>query len=1126
MDCTKACPPDLDGVKNPLTLRNRGDALYDAVEAEVLTDAARHYAIMFKVDDSNLLKVEGKPRFQRTVDGLRDGFRNMVCRWYTDNATWEKLVEQHGPDGVAAPATGAAGTKVAASAFMALHLDLPPGKGGGEDGGEDEEDGNEGDDDEGDDQDEESVVDWDFIEIIEQDMERPGVFSYGLECYASALNTAIAKWVDADEDGESTSTIPKDGKRKVNARGRSKGKGKSKGKSKIKGKSGGKGKGEGKSRRRDADESRDDVPEESFTVEERDSIYWLNLEKTREPPADGDDWNDWKLQSPMGFHAHYASTRTPPKSSNGWVEATFLRLVTQNRERAFPGLLTPEVSENFTIYSHESGGGGDCFFYSVAFLLNRLVDECNLQPGLLTRLKGWKGEGRGPPYTKHGGFDMQGMRIYVAQQASKFPVKVLQLFKETYPSDLETTYAWAHTLLTKRQKIVERGQKGHKALAKFDEALPKAVAKEFKRTGDTCQGDAVSIRLLIDSPLFQYLSLGIFPIYAHGVISCPEAFKPEKTRRRYVMMWNELGTHWTAAGFKVRGEAKDDDDGGADGYDDMVGQLPTHTRGSPCAHTQNEPNVRVGFMDGRFVPDVLNTIIGIDCAEGNKAARNDSPPCDLEKCAALTSPYAHEDDIWMPDSLFDPKPVPSLRAVTPDNLVPLRNFSTGANTLRPALLEGPGRTLEGTQGNTWLSAANMNTYLQALSKANPAEGIRFNYPSGRIKTEGFRPRDYLLQVCDVDREGNIANWSGERGEWKHFVVIVNIADSGSKGTHWVLIYVGRDNGKSILEYYDSMSNERPPRTSPHGATLFRFEQWYTDGVFGIPENDRAMTYRADAGPPQKGTSQCGMYALWFAQQRIEGRTMDELQEHVPSDDECITLRSQFFAIQNMSSTPLEQSAPTSGRRTRSTSPQSVARASDDDEEDGEVLSLLKRVVDGHPELKIRTVYIPDPDDDLDDHVLGSDDECDLDMETDHYDRGSWEHLIILHNLDTHKDDDDDPVLTKAHWVVTYFHRKSDKDPPSLEYYDNMSAKAGKYVTQDSVWNFMTTAWYRGEIAIPIHGHTDPRIYVPDTRSMPTIENSGISALWFISERLSGTSFDELEKHVLSAEDLTKVNDEY
>ena len=179
----------------------------------------------------------------------------------------------------------------------------------------------------------------------------------------------------------------------------------------------------------------------------------------------------------------------------------------------------------------------------------------------------------------------------------------------------------------------------------------------------------------------------------------------------------------------------------------------------------------------------------------------------------------------------------------------------------------------------WLGTEHILDLLTML-KNSRLKGVLPAYPNS-VNPDRSRWRRTYLNLLD------------NNPNWRRYIVVLNTAPWGLTGHHWVLIYVDRTKQTPGLEYYDAITPGGPKRSSIIADLWTQFKEWNKLGAFS--GDGSALPVHVNQSVHQRGGTECGMFVLWYALKRIQGRTHHWVDQ--PSrinDQQCSELRRQYF----------------------------------------------------------------------------------------------------------------------------------------------------------------------------------------------------------------------------------------
>jgi hypothetical protein len=165
----------------------------------------------------------------------------------------------------------------------------------------------------------------------------------------------------------------------------------------------------------------------------------------------------------------------------------------------------------------------------------------------------------------------------------------------------------------------------------------------------------------------------------------------------------------------------------------------------------------------------------------------------------------------------------------------------------------------------WLNTMDINFVLQQYQLVDPQFYFLGAQPSDFLE---FKPDPINL---DDLRQQNI----------KHIGLILNTDPHHKPGSHWVAIYI--ENLKT-LEYFDS-TGDLPNKHPYIKRCLTKLKK-----IFGLKKKDISINTKIH----QTGSSECGVYSIYFIIQRLLGNDFTEITETIVQDKEMNLFRNFIF----------------------------------------------------------------------------------------------------------------------------------------------------------------------------------------------------------------------------------------
>ena len=122
-------------------------------------------------------------------------------------------------------------------------------------------------------------------------------------------------------------------------------------------------------------------------------------------------------------------------------------------------------------------------------------------------------------------------------------------------------------------------------------------------------------------------------------------------------------------------------------------------------------------------------------------------------------------------------------------------------------------------------------------------------------------------------------------KYKYLAVVFNLDETHESGSHWVTVFFENSlvNNKHTLyiEYFDSTGNKpiKNIKKFMHNTKL---------------KNTKNKKYLVNTVKHQKGNSECGVFALFYIQQRLNGASFQDFQKERLSDELMNKYRRDFF----------------------------------------------------------------------------------------------------------------------------------------------------------------------------------------------------------------------------------------
>jgi hypothetical protein len=170
-------------------------------------------------------------------------------------------------------------------------------------------------------------------------------------------------------------------------------------------------------------------------------------------------------------------------------------------------------------------------------------------------------------------------------------------------------------------------------------------------------------------------------------------------------------------------------------------------------------------------------------------------------------------------------------------------------------------------GSCWLATDDIQDFIHVLN-------WNTKKPKKVVPLHNRNQVPYEMEkLVNLNVNPNLAG----KDDWSYAVTIPNVSNS-----HWVVILVQRQKRKKIIEYFDAKNRSM---SSDIRNYIDRINQQLFDGEAEIDEEGILH---------QKHNISCGLYALWFLWNRVNGRTKSYLNRFEFTDKEACELRPFFF----------------------------------------------------------------------------------------------------------------------------------------------------------------------------------------------------------------------------------------
>jgi hypothetical protein len=163
--------------------------------------------------------------------------------------------------------------------------------------------------------------------------------------------------------------------------------------------------------------------------------------------------------------------------------------------------------------------------------------------------------------------------------------------------------------------------------------------------------------------------------------------------------------------------------------------------------------------------------------------------------------------------------------------------------------------------NTWLNTDNINEVIRQYERViNKQEG-KYTF-----KFLGAQPSD-IYKVIHVD-------YKELKNKYSQIAIVFNNDTHDKKGSHWLAVFI--DNKFRTIEYFDSL-----------GKLPNKHIKGFLDKFKGYSTKFNRIEHQA------KGNA-CGVYACYFIIQKLKGKTFNEINARLITDEMMIKYRHELF----------------------------------------------------------------------------------------------------------------------------------------------------------------------------------------------------------------------------------------
>jgi hypothetical protein len=161
----------------------------------------------------------------------------------------------------------------------------------------------------------------------------------------------------------------------------------------------------------------------------------------------------------------------------------------------------------------------------------------------------------------------------------------------------------------------------------------------------------------------------------------------------------------------------------------------------------------------------------------------------------------------------------------------------------------------------WLNTNDINDVIRQYEVLTNKNEGKYTF-----KFLGAQPSD-IYKVIKVD-------YSELKNKYSKVAIVFNNDTHNQAGSHWLAVFI--DNKQRTIEYFDSL-----------GKMPNKYIKGFLDKFKGYPIIYNKIVHQT------KG-SQCGLYACYFIIQKLKGKTLNEINARIITDEMMIKYRSDLF----------------------------------------------------------------------------------------------------------------------------------------------------------------------------------------------------------------------------------------
>lgn len=172
----------------------------------------------------------------------------------------------------------------------------------------------------------------------------------------------------------------------------------------------------------------------------------------------------------------------------------------------------------------------------------------------------------------------------------------------------------------------------------------------------------------------------------------------------------------------------------------------------------------------------------------------------------------------------------------------------------------------------WLSTMDINYVLK-----------QYEHFDSTFKFLGAQPCDFLELINKKDIN-NILNDKNI----KKIGIVLNWDTHNNRGSHWVSIFIDKNEKIPTIEYFDSTGD------SPNDNKWIKKTLNYLKNSKTL-KNSNLLINKMEH---QKGNTECGVYSIYFIIQRILGNDFKSITEKIVDDNDMNLFRDFIFQLDN------------------------------------------------------------------------------------------------------------------------------------------------------------------------------------------------------------------------------------